>query len=234
MKRTGKLTLLITLGLLISSANYLFSQNCEAYFPTEEGTELVYENYNKRDKLESVMKQKLLSVVESGDTTIFKIHQQIFDQKDELLYEGELQFKCYGNKFYLDMQSFINPEQFKAYENMEMEMSMDDISLPDELAVGMELDEGFINMKIDAQMMSMNFNTRIFDRKVEAIEELSTPAGTFETYKISSSTESKTPMMTITTSSTTWYSEEYGMIRSENYDKKGKLESYSLLVKIER
>lgn len=234
MKRTAKLTLLITLGILVSSANYLFSQNCEAYFPTEEGTELVYENYNQRDKLESVMKQKLLSVVESGDTTIFNIHQKIFDQKDELLYEGELQFKCYENKFYLDMQSFINPEQFKAYENMEMEMSMDNISLPDELAVGMELDEGYIKMKIDAQMMSMNFNTRIFDRKVEAKETLDTPAGSFETYRISSQTESKTPMMTVTTKSKTWFSEEVGMVKSENYNKRDKLESYSVLVKIER
>ena len=233
MNRMSKLISLISLITLASIQIPAFAQDCKAYFPTEEGSELTYEMFNKRDKLEGTMVQKLSSIDKSGDTTIFNIHQKMFDKKDELLYEGDLQFKCHGNKFYLDMNSFINPEQFKAYENMEMEVTMDDITLPDQLEVGMELDEGFIKMAIDAQMMTMNFNTRIFNRKVEAKETLSTPAGSFETYKISSSTESKTPMMTITTSSTTWYSEEYGMIKTENYDKKGKLEAYSVLVKID-
>ncbi len=232
MNRISKLFSVVSLITLYFIQVQTFSQDCQAYFPTEEGTELTYEMYNKKDKLDGTMVQKLSSIEKSADTTIFNIQQKVFDKKDELLYEGELKFKCHGNKFYLDMNSFINPEQFKAYENMEMEITMDDISLPNQLEVGMELDEGFIKMKIDAQMMTMNFNTRIFNRKVEAKETLSTPAGSFETYKISSSTESKTPMMTVTTSSTTWYSEEYGMIKSENYDKKGKLDSYSVLVKI--
>ena len=234
MNRINKLSASLVLIFMISISGQLAAQDCQAYFPTEIGTELTYEMFNKKDKPDGTLVQKLSSIESSGDTNIFNIHQKVFDKKDDLLYEGDIQFKCHGNKFYLDMNSFINPEQFKAYENMEMEMSMDDISLPEELAVGMKLDEGYINMKINAQMMSMNFNTRIFNRKVEAKETLNTPAGSFETYKISSSTESKTPMMTVTTSSTTWYSEEYGMIKTENYDKKGKLESYSVLTKIEK
>lgn len=235
MKRISTFFLSIILMLAITGIqNKIEAQECEAYFPTEEGTVLTYENFNQRDKLQSKMIQELKSVESRGDTTVYNIHQRILDDKDKLLYEGDLEFKCHGNKFYIDMESYINPQQMESYKGMDIEITMDEITLPDKLEPGMELDEGYINMAIDAQMMTMNFNTRIFNRKVEAKEELTTPAGTFEAYKISSQTETKTTMMNVTTKSITWYNEDYGMIRSENYNKRDKLDSYSVLVKIER
>jgi len=235
MKRISTFFSSIILMLAITGIqNTLNAQDCEAYFPTEEGTVLTFENYNQRDKLQSKMIQELKSITSRGDTTVYNIHQRILDDKDKLLYEGDLEFKCHDNKFYIDMESYINPQQMESYQGMDIEITMDEITLPDKLEPGMELDEGYINMAIDAQMMTMNFNTRIFNRKVEAKEELTTPAGTFEAYKIASQTETKTTMMNVTTKSITWYNEDYGMIRSENYNKRDKLDSYSVLVKVER
>lgn len=210
------------------------AQNCEVYFPTDEGTELTYKSYNKRDKLQSSMVQELTSIREKADTVIYKVHQEMYDDKDGLVYEGDLAFKCSGNKFIIDMRSFINPEQMEGYRDMEMEITMDEISIPAELKPGMKLDEGYINMAIDAGMMSMNFKTRIFEREVMAKETVTVPAGNFEAYKISSSTETKTAMMTVTTKSISWYSPEIGMVRSESYNKKDKLQGYTVLTGIEK
>lgn len=232
--KINKLLFSALIIIFLFSSVEIFSQECKAYFPAEIGTTLKYENYNHKDKLQGSSVQKLVSVDLVDDTTFYRIEQELYDKKDKLEHEGELTFKCHDNKFYFDMSSYVDPKQFQAYENMEMEMSMDNFSLPEKLSPGMELDEGFIKMSIDAQMMKMNFDTRVFNRKVEALENLTTPAGTFEAYRISSEIETKSPMMTITLKIITWYSEEIGMIKTENYNKKGKLDFYTVLTEIQQ
>jgi len=228
MKRN--LLFLLTFILLFPYLSKTNAQDCKAFLPAKEGSSLTYENYNAKDKPTGKMVQKLVLVSERNDTVIYTIDQKMYDKTDELVYEGQLNFKCFENNFYFDMNSYLDRQQFAMYENMEVKVTMDDIFFPETLEAGMSLDDGFINIEINAQMMKMNFNTRIYNRKVEAKEDLTTPAGTFETYKLSADIETKTPMMKIILHTVEWYSPNIGMIKSESYDKKGKLDSYSLLV----
>ena len=69
------------------------------------------------------------------------------------------------------------------------------------------------------------------NRKVEARESYTCPAGTFECLVISQTTQTKM-VMKIETSSKEWYAKEIGMVRSEFYNKKGVLKGYSLLTAI--
>jgi hypothetical protein len=63
---------------------------------------------------------------------------------------------------------------------------------------------------------------------VEALENMTTPAGTFKCYKIASTIETKS-MISITTHTVEWMAKDVGVVRSENYNKKGKLTSYMVL-----
>jgi hypothetical protein len=63
---------------------------------------------------------------------------------------------------------------------------------------------------------------------VLAEETLNTPAGKFDCFKISQKVFMKT-LGKIEINSIEWYSEDVGMVKSETYDKKGKLKTYSLL-----
>ncbi len=80
----------------------------------------------------------------------------------------------------------------------------------------------------------MNMNVIIENRKVEAKETITTPAGTFECYKISSEISSKVAFVNQKFKSVDWFAKGVGMVRTETYDKKGKLESYALLTKFEK
>ena len=71
----------------------------------------------------------------------------------------------------------------------------------------------------------------VTDRAVEARESLTTSAGTFDCIKI---TQKETTKMIVKIQATSkeWYAENIGMVRSESYNKKGKLTGYSVLTKI--
>jgi hypothetical protein len=63
---------------------------------------------------------------------------------------------------------------------------------------------------------------------VDAIEDVTTPAGTFNCVKISYDIETKT-FMTMRASGIEWYAKDVGVVRSESYNGKGKLTGYSVL-----
>jgi hypothetical protein len=78
----------------------------------------------------------------------------------------------------------------------------------------------------------MTVTSVISNRKVAATEDLTTPAGTFKTIKITYDVETQMGFVNVKTSVAEWYSEKYGLIKTVNYDKKGKIDSYSQLTKI--
>ena len=69
----------------------------------------------------------------------------------------------------------------------------------------------------------------ISDRMIAARERLETPAGAFDCLKITYNILSQIGFVKVNMSATEWYSPEYGTIRSETYNKKGKLVSYMVL-----
>jgi len=92
--------------------------------------------------------------------------------------------------------------------------------------------DGNISIKVSSQGMTiMNMVVRIYDRKVEAVEDITTPAGTFSCYKMSSTIETKT-MFSVVAKSVDLVARKVGPVRSETYDKDGKLASYMILTSL--
>jgi hypothetical protein len=75
--------------------------------------------------------------------------------------------------------------------------------------------------------------TTVYNRKVEAIEEVTTKAGTFQCYKITYDVLTDA-MMDIQTSGIEWIARDVGAVRTESYSKNGKLTGYTELVKMEK
>jgi hypothetical protein len=139
---------------------------------------------------------------------------------------------CEDGIFKMDMKNFLDDETLKSFEGMEVTMDATDLDYPPVLAAGQALKDGNISVKVSSQgMVIMNMVVRVFDRKVEAVEDMTTPAGTFSCYKMSSAIESKT-MFSVVTRSVDWVARKVGPVRSETYDKDGKLAGYMVLTSI--
>ena len=209
----------------------LSGQDCKAYIPQKEGTILEMKTYNKKDKLNGISTQEIVKVIETGSETVFHLRQRTTDEKGKNPVESEMEFVCKDGIFYIDMNTMVNQEQMSAYEDMEMEVEVTEMEFPSNMKPGQELNDGVIKMSMVSESpVPINITVSITNRKVSAIEKITTTAGTFECYKIEQDIETKT-MFSVVIQSVTWYAEGVGAVRSENYNN-GKLMGYTVLSKI--
>lgn len=218
----------LLIGLLAARA-----QCHNAYFPMSDGVKFEQTSYNAKDKEEG----KTVSIVSSSNDEKVIVKNEIYDKKGELITSGDYEVICEGEQIKIDIEQFIPDELLSNYQNMEVIIEGDFLEFPNDLNVGQNLPDG--NGKIEIKMgdgavnMVTTITLTFTNRKVELQESLTTPAGTFETYKISQTTISEMEIMGISretsVTSSNWIAKGVGTVKSENYDKKGKLIGYSLL-----
>jgi hypothetical protein len=80
-------------------------------------------------------------------------------------------------------------------------------------------------------VMTMTIN--ISNRKVEAVQDVTTDAGTFKCYKISYDIATKM-MFTIKAKAVEYYNEDVGMVKSESYSTSGDLQGYTVLSAVKK
>lgn len=224
-----KRMLIVMLSLIAITA---FGQECEFYFPQQEGSQLVYKELDKKGKKTGTTKMKLVDLESNGSNRQASIEIESYDEKDGLIHAGTLEFKCEAGVFYIDMENYLNQEQMAGFEGMEIEVDSKDLPFPSKLKPGDQLDDGSITAVISNNGFKiMTINIVITDRKVESEENVSTEAGSFDCLLISQTVNSKMGIK-VTASSKEWYCPGTGMIRSEVYSKNGKLMSTSELIAI--
>ena len=225
--------ILLAAFFLLSNSN-LFAQECVFYSPVEKGTVLKHSDYDKKDKLTGTSTQTVLdNYIENGVQTV-KIRNEYQGVEMDSVFMTELEMKCKDGRYYMDMESFIGESTLTPYSEMETTFEVENMTIPAKLKAGDVLDNGRVTVTISNNGMKiMTISVNISNRKVEAIEEITTPAGTFECYKISYDISTKM-LITIKASTVEWYAKNVGVVRSESYNKKGKLTGYTVLTELKK
>jgi len=203
----------------------------DTFFPTKEGTVLVYKTFDKKDKLTNAIQYTIKHVTISGNSIDITYQCESIDPKEKLVFKEDITIHQKGDKLYVDMSNFINKAAFQQNgeipadvqvkgNNMEIPVNpqVGDV-LPD-ASVEMSLKMGFINMKVSAD---------VTNRKVEAIEDVSVKAGTFNGYKFTSDVNSSALGIKIKAKNIEWYAKGIGTVKTETYDKNGSLQSHTEL-----
>jgi len=147
--------------------------------------------------------------------------------------EGDLEMTCNAGTIIMDMRKFIPEEQKKAMGDFEMKIESENLEIPSKLSVGQQLKDGSVTMTASNSPIPMKMTVKITDRKVEAKETVTTPAGTFECFKISSKSTMTNQMgmtMTFEFTNIEWLSEKVGMVKSESIGKNGKSNGTAILI----
>jgi hypothetical protein len=222
----------VILIFVFTQAVLLNAQNCKLYYPAKTGAKLEYTTYNAKDKKTASSTQLVKEIYENEGITSILIETQAFDKKGKDLGTNEYNAICENGVFKVDMKSFMDAATMAAYEDNEVEVSSNNLEIPANLNVGDELPNGRLNISVysnGTRMMGMS--TALTDRKVEAKEEVTTEAGTFECYKISY-TMTVSTMFSVRVEAIDWISEGVGNVKSETYSR-GKLMGYTVLTGIE-
>jgi hypothetical protein len=223
---------LILITVIILSVMVLKAQ--ETFFPTKEGTVLVYKTFDKKDKLTSTVQYTIKHVNISGTNIDITYLCESIDPKDKLVFKEEITIHQKDDVLYLDMSNFINKAAFQQNgeipanievtgNNMEIPMNPNPGDVLPDASVVMALKMGFINMKVSAD---------VTNRKVEAIEDVTVKAGTFKAYKFSCDVNSSAMGIKVKAKNNDWYAKGIGTVKTESFDKEGKLQSHTELVEL--
>ncbi|MFO7658037.1 MAG: hypothetical protein R6W78_13320 [Bacteroidales bacterium] len=206
----------LTVGCILTLAT-LHAQECLFFYPKTKGSVLEYKNYDKKNALTGISRHKVIEIIQNPGMVTAVIEVEAFDKKEKTLGKNELTVKCQDGIYYVDMKNYVSPETLAAYKDMDVKVETENLQIPASIKPGDVLKDGSITITIsNAGMKLMTLTTTISNRKVEAKEQVTTEAGTFDCYKISSLITSKS-IMTIKINSIEWYSKDNGMIKSESY-----------------
>lgn len=192
--------------------------------------------YDNKDKVTGTMTYTFKNVRKEGSSTVVDVETQTTTTKGKATPPNLIHYTCTGNEVVIDMSGFGggNP----AAKDMEVKLVNNDITYPRMLTAGSKLKDGTLQTEAynkGSKMMDMTM--ALTNRQVGSKENLTTPAGTFETYKVSGDLNIESKMMGIPirrVMRTVSYRNADMLfdIKNESYDKGGKLLSYTVLSKV--
>jgi hypothetical protein len=156
------------------------------------------------------------------------------DSKNSVIDRGAIEARCdEGRNFYLNMKNrSFSPlvmnilgsntaliGNFLDYPNV----FNDDYPYTSDMPMS---DGGF---SIKSEDTGAYINVRVYSRNYEKTEKITTPAGTFNAAKISFYFDVTSDKVTKIYKGVEWYAGYAGIVRSETYDNKGKLQIYTVL-----
>lgn len=210
-------------------ANALSAQNQDLFFSLIQGEKFHYTCYDSKGEVEAYY--SFVNKKVEGDLSNGKVnYDYVFLKKDRT--------PLFADQGHMAMDITLNSEGTtshmydigKSTDIQELVTLGDVTTIPKELKVGQKLATGVIKLKIK----SVSATFTVSNREVLAVdEEMTTPAGTFQTYKLKEKQVTKVLISSKEYYFTTWYARNIGCVKQMVYDKKGNLVRSIELTKIE-
>ncbi len=191
--------------------------------------------YDSKDKATATMTYTFKNVRQEGASTVVDVDMLMTSSKGKTMPVSTIHYTCNGNEVVVDMAGMGGGAS--PMKDMEMKIVNNNISFPKTLSENTKLTDGTLETEAGNNGTTlMKMNIAVTNRKVEGKQSLTTPAGTFTVYKITSDIAMENRVMGMPIRNQ-MHSASYRAndvlydIRTENFDKNGKLSSYSMLTK---
>lgn len=211
-----------------------FAQDCKTFLFMSANAQIQMSIYDKKGNLSGVQIWNVSDVKKEGDGYSSTINTVFKDDKGKEITKSTGLYKCSGGMLQADLQMAM-PQQ-PQMQNSEAKMSNAYLEYPYAMTVGESLKDA--QMEMDMNMnggMKSKVSFKETNRKVDAKESITTPAGTWDAYQISYNANMKIQMgpIGVPTKFTVkeWFVPGIGVVKSENY-MKGKLAGSSMITSI--
>jgi hypothetical protein len=231
---------LISILIISLLGNLARAQDCGEFYAFNEGTVMELTSYDKKDKQDGRLIYKVTQVTDTPEGKKASIQFEMYDKKGDPVELGEnnntteFAVQCNGEHTMIDIESMMlgNPV-LSSYQGMDVTMEGTHIMIPNQLSTGETLPDANLDITVKTGVMNINMNSKIMNRKVVGQEQITTQAGTFNTYVITYDSEFKMGV-TQKSSGKQWIAKNIGMVKEEHYNKKGQLTGYTVLTNLEK
>ncbi len=231
MKKYQLVLCLMLVAILAGFVSY--SQDC-GYYPVKKGTFMRYQSLDAKGKVTGTSRVTMLDVMQTGDASLFQVKAEAWDEKDKPQPSREYTMKCEKGQFTVDMQSLVDPKSLEGFKDMEISFTGTDISYPSTLSAGQVLPDANVTIgPASGGMALLKMTINITNRVIVGPESVTVPAGTFDCFKITYDVDTKFGIK-VSTKATEWLNKGAGTVKTETYDKKGKLMGSRVLTELNR
>jgi hypothetical protein len=221
---------LILLCLWILAPLSSYSQGCDMYYPVSKGTVTEMKSFDAKGKVTGMSKTSILETTTIPGGLEITAGMEYFNEKNESVFKNQYLARCLNGDFEIDMKNMMGASA-GAYKDMQMEVTGDKLKMPRNPKAGDMLNGGTLIVKFTnaGSPIGITMTTVITNRKVDALQKLTTPAGTFDCVVISYDLDFKM-MFSMKSHAVEYYANGVGLVKTESFDKKGKSMGYSLMV----
>ena len=207
----------------------------EVFFPSKVGVVLEYKNYDNKNSETGTTRYTISKVNKMGNDIDITYIILKMDKDKKVQFDDEITVNYKDKKLHFDMSSIFRQSILKEKGELpkNFKISGSDVVTPSYLKVGDILPNSHVDMAVKRGIINIKIAINITNRTVEALEQITVPAGSFEAFKINSEMSAKASIINRSSTSTEWLAKGIGMVKSESYNKKGELESYTELLSIQ-
>jgi hypothetical protein len=210
--------LLFAGGLLCSGA--LHAQDCLGYYFLQNNKTIEMAILNKKGDQNAKQVYTVSNVSTSGNSTTAEVQSEMFDKKGKTIAKGKSTIKCSGGIMMVDLKMSIPTPQ--GQQTIDSDVKADNIFIeyPAGMKVGDSLKDAKMHMEVDNNGMKQTVDMEVFNRKIEAQEKVTTPAGSWDCFKISYKSKMRMKTMGIgvpmNIEGVEWFAPGFGVVKTES------------------
>ncbi|QIL74585.1 hypothetical protein [Hymenobacter sp. HDW8] len=218
------------------------SLDCTHPFGLASYMELVYSITDDRGKPAGTIRQRVVSLGSQTNkkktitTNTALVKSGFYDVRNRLIRMQDLTYGCRQDTTFTDGMSEIEFKNLSSFRDRRLAYTPVGLAWPNQPTVGTMLPGGGVSVQVSSTAVNIaQVNTTVRRRRiVSGPAPLVTPAGTFQCYKVESEREASTApredmVMRTRTRVVDYYSPAVGIVKTEVYNKNGKLAETRLL-----
>lgn len=211
---------------------------CSHPFGLREGQNLEYQLLDAKGKATGSLRYRVLNIgtetagskKKPKEVTTVRLKSGLYDLTNQVLQQQDVTFRCTGDTTFTDGLAEINYEGLKAFRDRLFAYKSQPLAWPNRPTAGSGLPAGGVVVQVSSPSVAIaKVSTKVRQRKVLAgPAPVTVPAGTFSCYAVESQRELATAaradlVLKTIDRQVDYYDPASGIVKTEYYDKSGKL-----------
>ena len=232
---------LVALCVLLLLSFAISAQNCSGYYYLSS-SEVQMTTYDKKGNESGKITYAIEPLAKKNNTTSSRFVSQMVDEKGKKLSGSKGIYKCSGDNLFIDARVSMPQEQMAAYKDMDVKANEAFIEYPAGIQSGQSLKDA--NVKMAVYNKGSIFSVLTLDatnRKVAGKETITTPAGTWECWKITYDGRFRATIggpsgigVPVNFKATEWFAPGFGIVKTETFNKNEKLLGSTLITSVKK
>jgi hypothetical protein len=205
---------------LLATSSCLLAQNCTDYYYLQNNKTIEIMIWNKKGKETGKNVYNISNVTTTGNSATSTVTSEMFDAKGKSISKASNNVQCTGGVLMMDMKMFIPSAQQEQIGTAAASASNVFLEYPATMKEGDALKDGQFNMDFKTNAgISGSVAVALTERKVVGKENVTTPGGSWECFKITYHSKINVKIVIgipINMDVTEWYAPGFGVVKTES------------------